>query len=145
MTLVRENLLYLYNNSINEQEDEGKKPWASDIENDTISNNNFRKVIWTGEYVQLVLMTLNPGKKIDLEVHEGHDQFVRIERGKANLKTGKTKENLDFDKTLEEGWAGMIPAGYWHEIENTGEGNLSLYTIYSPPEHPENTVEYTKE
>ncbi len=118
------------------RKDMGKKPWVLNIEKDTLDNHYYREVKWTGEYMQMVLMSLKPGEVIDLELHEDIDQFIRIEQGEARVMMGETKESLLFDKTVSDDWAIFIPAGYWHEIRNVGETDLKLYSIYSPTEHP---------
>ncbi len=125
--------------------DMGKQPWVLDIEEATIANPDYRNTRWTGEYMQMVLMSLKPGEIIDLEVHNDHDQFIRIEQGEARVLMGKTKDNLDFDKRVKDDWAVFIPAGYWHEVRNVGNVDLKLYTIYAPPEHPEGTNHRTYE
>lgn len=117
-------------------EDKGGKPWAFDIEKATVQNKHYRHAVWTGEYMQMVLMSLDAGDVIELEVHEDHDQFIRVEKGKARIFMGETEDDLAFDKEVSDDWAVMIPAGYWHKIENSGDGELKIYTIYSPAEHP---------
>ncbi len=126
-------------------DDRGPIPYVVDVEKATLSNKNYRQSIWTGDYMQLVLMTLEPGEIIDLEVHRGHDQFIRVEKGKARVMMGLTEENLDFDKKVSDDWAVLIPAGYWHTIKNVGDSKLKLYTIYGPPEHPRGTINKTYE
>ena len=117
-------------------EDMGQKPWVLDIEEATIDNHNYREVRWTGDYMQMVLMSLKPGEIIDLELHNDIDQFIRIEQGEARVMMGETQENLTFDETVSDDWAIFIPAGYWHEVRNIGNTELKLYTIYAPSEHP---------
>jgi mannose-6-phosphate isomerase-like protein (cupin superfamily) len=126
-----------------ENGDMGKSPWVINIEEATVLNNNYRNAKWTGEYMQMVLMSLKPGEIIDLEVHEDHDQFIRIEQGEARILMGKTEDELYYDKKISDDWAAFIPAGYWHKVENTGKSELKLYTIYSPSEHPAGTVRKT--
>lgn len=123
--------------------DTGTKPWAFDIEEATLENPNYRMAVWTGDYMQLVLMTLQPGEEIDLELHSGHDQFIRIEEGNARVLMGKDSDNLTFDEQVADDWAVMIPAGYWHQVINTGVGELKLYTLYAPAEHKKGTVHET--
>lgn len=109
-----------------------------DIENETVRNDNFRKVLYTAHYSQLVVMSLKPGEDIGEEVH-GLDQFIRIEqgRGKAVL------DGESFD--IEDDFAIVIPAGTRHNIVNTSDREpLRLYSIYSPPEHEHGTVHATK-
>ncbi len=122
-----------------EAQDMGKKPWTLDMEQATIDNEDYRLVNWTGEHIQLVLMSLDPGEEITLEMHKSRDQFIRIEQGEAHVRMGKTKDHLDFDKTVGDDWAILIPAGYWHHLENTGNAVLKLYTVYGPPEHAKST------
>jgi mannose-6-phosphate isomerase-like protein (cupin superfamily) len=124
-------------------EDKGKFPWVLDIEEATVSNENYRSAKWTGEYMQMVLMSIKPGEIIDLEVHKDHDQFIRIEQGEARILMGESEDKLTFDEKLSDDWAAFIPAGYWHKVENTGKTDLKLYTIYSPSEHPAGTVRKT--
>ncbi|MFW6136495.1 MAG: cupin domain-containing protein [Candidatus Aminicenantaceae bacterium] len=132
--------------AVNEHpEDMGEKPWVLDIEEATITNQNYRMASWSGKYIQMVLMSLKPGEKIDLELHENHDQFIRIERGEARVLMGETKDNLTFDKKVSDDWTVFIPAGYWHQVQNIGDTDLKIYTIYGPPEHPAGTVHKTYE
>jgi mannose-6-phosphate isomerase-like protein (cupin superfamily) len=126
-------------------EDMGKKPWVLDIEDATVSNSNYRHVQWTGEHMQMVLMSLKPGEVIDLEMHPEIDQFIRIEQGEARVLMGESSDNLSFDKMVSDDWSVFIPAGYWHEVRNTGETDLKVYTIYTPAEHPAGTLNETYE
>lgn len=113
--------------------------YVTNIERDTLENEDFRRVLFTGANTQLVLMTLRPGEEIGLETHEEHDQFIRVEAG-----TGVVR--LDGEESaLEDGSAVVIPAGVEHNVVNTSEhAALRLYTLYSPPEHPDGTVHHTK-
>ena len=113
--------------------------YVTNIERDTLENEDYRRVLYTGEYMQLVLMTLQPGEEIGLETHAGHDQFVRIEAG-----TGYAQ--LDGERRdLADGSIVVIPDGVEHNVVNTSETEpLRLYTLYSPPEHPDGTVQHTK-
>ena len=121
-------------------EDYGKQPWIVDIEDLTISNENFRTAKWTGKNLQLTVMTLKPGGEIGLEVHELGDQFIRVEEGEARVVMGKTKDNLTFDKKVSDDWAILIPEGIWHNIINIGDEPLKVYVIYAPPEHPAGNI-----
>lgn len=112
--------------------------YVTNIEQDTLDNGDYRRVLYTGPKMQLVLMTLQPGDEIGLETHEGHDQFIRIEAG-----TGKVALDGE-ERSLEDGSAVVIPAGTAHNVVNTGDTPLRLYTLYAPPEHPEGTVHRTK-
>jgi mannose-6-phosphate isomerase-like protein (cupin superfamily) len=113
--------------------------FVTNIEQDTIANDDFRRVLFTGPNTQLVLMTLQPGEEIGLETHDEHDQFIRVEAGTGIvLLDGK-------ESALEDGSAVVIPAGTEHNVVNTsGRASLRLYTLYSPPEHPDGTVHHTK-
>lgn len=109
------------------------------IEQLTLDNTNFRKVVFTGEHSQLVLMSLLPKEEIGQEVHTNVDQFFRFEAG-----VGKVVAN-DKEMTVKDGDAVVIPAGTTHNIINTSEtDSLKLYTIYSPANHPEGTIHITK-
>jgi len=119
--------------------DMGGEPWALDIEEATLNNKDYRVANWTGKYMQLVFMTLKPGEIIDLEKHDGHDQFIRIEAGEAHVLMGLNHDNFTYDQVVSDDWAIMIPAGYWHQIINTGDSDLKLYTLYGPPEHTKGT------
>ncbi|MBC5774994.1 cupin domain-containing protein [Pontibacter sp. KCTC 32443] len=123
--------------------DMGKKPWVIDIEQATLNNPNYRQVQWTGEHLQMVLMSLKPGEEIDLELHGDVDQFLRIEQGQAQVRMGKSKDKLSFDKKVSENWAILIPSGHWHHIKNIGKEELKLYTIYAPAQHPAGTIHKT--
>lgn len=114
--------------------------YVGNIEEETKKNKNFRKVINTAANSQLVLMTLQPGEDIGAEVHEEHDQFFRIEEGEGKAVINGKEFNVEDD------WAVVVPAGADHNVINTSKTKvMKLYTIYSPPEHPEETVHATKE
>jgi mannose-6-phosphate isomerase-like protein (cupin superfamily) len=118
--------------------------WVADIEQATIENTNFRTVLFTGEHAQLTVMRLGPGEDIGREVHEGTDQFLRIEEGRGRVELSRSEDTVDETHDAEADWAIFVPAGLWHNVVNTGDGDLKLYSIYSPPEHPPNTVHRTK-
>ena len=124
--------------------DYGPMPFVVDIEDATTQNNTFRTVLWTGENLQVTVMSIDVGSDIGLEVHQTGDQFIRIEEGEALVQMGDSKDNLDFQRRISDDFAIMIPAGKWHNIINTGNKPLKLYAIYAPPEHPSNTVHKTK-
>ena len=115
------------------------KGYVTNIERDTLDNEDFRRVLFTGKHTQLVLMTLIPGQDIGLETHEGHDQFIRIEAGTGEVvMDGRVQP-------ISDGTAIVIPAGAEHNVTNTSADEpLKLYTLYSPPEHPDGTVEHEK-
>ena len=115
--------------------------YAGDIEEQTLKNNYFRQVLFTGKHAQLVVMSLKPGEEIGNEVHPNVDQFFRIEEGEAEfvLNNGKDKH------IAKAGWAVVVPAGTWHNIINNSKTKpLKLYTVYSPPNHPPGTIHKTK-
>jgi len=113
------------------------KGYISNIEKETIENENFRKVLYTAKNSQLVLMTLKPGEDIGEEVHT-LDQFIRVERGRG-------KAIIDgVEHIIEDGTAIIIPAGARHNVINSPDSELKLYTIYSPPEHKDGTIHTTK-
>jgi mannose-6-phosphate isomerase-like protein (cupin superfamily) len=115
------------------------KGYIANIEELTLNNNNFRQVLYTGKNSQLVLMSLQPGEEIGMEVHEHIDQFFRVEKG-----TGKVI--LDGVETeIKDGTAIVIPAGTNHNVVNTSSELLKVYTIYSPPEHIDGTLRATKQ
>lgn len=115
------------------------KGFLTNIEKDTLGNEDYRRVVFTGKHTQLVLMTLAPGVEIGRETHEGHDQFIRVEAGTGEvLMDGRVQP-------ISDGSAFVIPSGVEHNVTNTSaEEPLRLYTLYSPPEHPDGTVQQTK-
>lgn len=125
--------------------DKGKKPFVVNIEDETLDNTNFRTTIWTGEKLQLTVMTIPAGECIGLEVHEGIDQFLRVEKGQGLCQMGASEDELDFEAKVSDDDAIFVPAGVWHNVTNTGEGDLKLYTIYAGPDHEPGTVHETKE
>ncbi len=124
--------------------DYGPNPFVVNIEEATKQNNNFRTVLWTGCHLQLTLMSINVCEDIGLEIHPNLDQFVRIEEGQGLVKMGNRKDNLDFQANVRDDFAFIIPAGKWHNLINTGNKPLKLYSIYAPPQHPFGTVHKTK-
>jgi mannose-6-phosphate isomerase-like protein (cupin superfamily) len=118
--------------------------WVGDIEKATKDNDTFRTVLHTGEHAQLTVMSLAPGEEIGAEVHHDIDQFLRIEQGNGRAEFGKEEGRIDETYDVEDDWAIVVPAGVWHNVVNTGDSELKLYSIYSPPEHPDGTVHKTK-
>ena len=115
------------------------KGYAANIEEVTIKNSDYRRVLYTARNTQLVVMNLKPGEEISNEIHE-LDQFIRIEQGRAKviLNNGETEYNVS------DNWAIIIPAGTHHNVINTGNSELKLYTLYYPPEHQKDTIQPTK-
>jgi mannose-6-phosphate isomerase-like protein (cupin superfamily) len=118
--------------------------WVGDIERATLENATFRTVVFTGEHTQLTVMRLGPGEDIGREVHPNLDQFIRIEEGEGRAELGSTEDLVDETHDVRDDWAIVVPAGVWHNVVNTGTGDLKLYSLYSPPEHPAETVHRTK-
>lgn len=124
--------------------DYGPEPFVINIEQATKQNNNFRTALWTGRHLQLTLMSIRPGEDIGLENHPDLDQFIRIEEGQGLVKMGDRKDNLNFQRNVFDDYAFIIPAGKWHNLINTGNKPLKLYSIYAPPQHPFGTIHKTK-
>jgi len=114
------------------------KGYCDNIEKLTVENEDFRRVLYTGGHLQLVLMTLRPGEEIGSEVHEDRDQFFRFEQGSGAV-------DIDgVENRVEEDFAVIVPAGARHNVRNTGSGPLRLYTIYGPPEHVDRLIESSR-
>lgn len=124
--------------------DHGPEPFVINIDHATKQNNTFRTALWTGNHLQLTLMSINPGEDIGLEIHPNIDQFLRVEQGQGLVRMGQNKDNLDFQGRVGDGWAIFVPAGTWHDVINTGNIPLKVYSIYAPPQHPKGTVHRTK-
>lgn len=124
--------------------DYGPKPLVININEATKQNNTFRTALWTGEHLQVTLMSLNVGEDIGLEVHPNVDQLLRIEQGQGLVQMGNSKDNLNFKRHVYDEFAIIVPAGTWHNLTNTGNVPLKLYSIYAPPNHPFGTVHPTK-
>ena len=118
--------------------------WVGDIEDATLANDTFRTVLFTGQNLQLTVMRLGPGEEIGVEMHDHLDQFIRIEQGMARVTMGPSEDEVTETHEVEDDWAVIIPGGTWHNVINTGEGDLKLYSLYTPPEHPDGTVHRTK-
>jgi mannose-6-phosphate isomerase-like protein (cupin superfamily) len=114
------------------------KGFIDDIEKRTEDNRAFRRVLYTGKHMQLVLMSLQPGEDIGEEIHDHVDQFFRVEKGKGEVFIDGRTTQVESDTAI------IVPAGARHNIRNTGEKPLQLYTLYAPPEHEDGTVQVTK-
>ena len=114
------------------------KGFVGDIEKLTVENGDFRRVLYTGRHLQLVLMTLQAGEEIGAEVHDGHDQFFRFEEGEGIVEIDGTRSPVKADDAV------IVPSGARHNVINTGVGALKLYTLYAPPEHRDGVVHRTK-
>lgn len=115
--------------------------YTGNIEEETLHNNYFRRVLYTGKYLQLVVMALQGGEEIGNEVHSDVDQFFRVEEGAArfSLHNGQEEHVIHEDEIM------VVPAGTWHNVINTSPHSaMRLYTIYTPPQHPDGTVHQDK-
>ncbi len=114
------------------------KGFVEEIEKRTEKNSDFRRVLYTGRNMQLVLMALRVGEEIGSEVHPDRDQFFRVEKGKGEVWIDGTRTKIEDNVAI------IVPAGARHNIKNTGREPLKLYTLYAPPEHADGTVQVTK-
>jgi mannose-6-phosphate isomerase-like protein (cupin superfamily) len=115
-----------------------KRGYSDDIEKLTLENEDFRRVLYTGEHLQLVLMNLPPGCDIGAEIHPDRDQFFRFEEGEGEVDIDETTHRVREDFVV------IVPAGARHNVRNIGSGPLKLYTLYGPPEHKDGIVQATK-
>jgi mannose-6-phosphate isomerase-like protein (cupin superfamily) len=116
------------------------KGYEANIEELTLANNDFRRVLYTGRYSQLVLMSLRPSEEIGVETHDDVDQFFRFEQGSGTVVID------GLERSVGDGDAAIVPAGAEHNVINASSSEpLKLYTIYSPPEHRDGVVRATKE
>ncbi|MDX9740209.1 MAG: cupin domain-containing protein [Gammaproteobacteria bacterium] len=114
------------------------KGFVGDIEKLTLENSDFRRVLYTGKNLQLVLMSLDPGEEIGEEVHEDGDQFFRVEQGSGEIHIDGKATRVEADDAI------IVPAGARHNFVNTGREPLRVYTIYGPPEHRDGVVHASK-
>lgn len=124
--------------------DFGNDPFVFNIEDYTKENETYRTALWTGKYMQLTVMNILPGEDIGLEIHNDHDQFIRVEEGEGIVLMGDEEDDLSFQERVEDDFAIMIPAGKWHNVVNDSDQPLKLYSIYAPREHPKSTVHKTR-
>lgn len=134
MNLTKENI-----------KDYGPYPFVINIEEATKENENFRTTLWTGNHLQITLMSIGVGESIGLEIHHDVDQFIRIEEGTGLVKMGDMKDNLNFQRKVYDDFAFVIPSGKWHDVVNIGNKPIKLYSIYAPPQHKKGTINITKE
>lgn len=114
------------------------KGFVDDIDRLTVENKDFRRVLYTGKHLQLVLMALRPGEEIGEEVHDDHDQFFRIEKGEGEVWIDGQRTKIKADDAI------IVPAGARHNVINTGGKKLKLYTVYGPPDHKDGIGRATK-
>ncbi|QLQ14857.1 MAG: cupin domain-containing protein [Micropruina sp.] len=124
--------------------DHGPKPYVLDIEAATLANPYFRSTLWTGEHLQLTVMSIPVGGDIGLEVHPENDQFLRLEQGRGLVEMGPAEHDLSFREEVGADWVVLVPAGTWHNITNIGDEPMQLYALYGPPDHVHGTVHPTQ-
>ncbi len=136
-----------YKNDLNEREnyDYGPEPFVVNLEKATLQNPYFRTALWTGEHLQLTLMSIPVGGEIGLEVHPNFDQFLSLEAGYGLVKMGPSPEKLNYRANVTDGYAIFVPAGTYHNVINVGNSPMKLFSIYAPPAHKRGTVQETKE
>lgn len=125
--------------------DHGGEPFVVDIEDYTKENTNFRTTVWTGSSLQMTLMSIPVGGDIGAEIHDDIEQFVRIESGKGEVYIGDTEETMQLYAVVGDDDIIMIPRGKWHNIKNTGDKPMKLYSLYSPAEHAKGAIHVTME
>ncbi len=124
--------------------DFGPDPLVINIEDYTLENGTFRTTLWTGNNLQLTVMSIPVGGEVGLEIHNDIEQFLRIEEGEAEVLMGDKQDELSFIRKASDDDAIFIPSGKWHNIINKGDKPLKLYSIYAKPEHPHGTVHKDK-
>lgn len=125
--------------------DFGPMPNVVDIKKATMNNKNYRTALWTGSHIQLTVMNLAPNEDIGLEMHPDVDQFLYVIDGVGRVRMGDRKDHFSIQQLVFEDDAILIPAGTWHDVTNVGKGDLKLFSIYGPPNHPWGTIHQTKE
>lgn len=117
--------------------------FITNIEQETLANEAYRTVLWTGAHIQMTVMSILPGDDIGLEVHDTHDQFLRIESGRAKALTGPSEHEL-VEQDMTEDEVILVPAGTWHNLVNVSDEPLKVYSIYGPAEHASGAIHETK-
>ena len=128
----------------NQNYDLGNTPAVLNIHKETLTNKYYRKSIWTGDYLQVTVMSIPAGGEIGLEMHLDTDQFIRVEFGVGSVYMGKTKQDVKFVGDANSNYAILVPAGTWHNVINNQRTPLKVYSIYAPPHHPIGTIHKTK-
>lgn len=126
-------------------EDQGPEPFSVDLTEATLSNSSFRQTLWTGEYFQVTVMSIEVDGEIGYEVHPDFDQLLYIEQGEGLVVMGDSMDNLNYQESVYEGYVVIIPAGEYHNLLNEGNVPLKLFSVYAPPAHPPGTVHETYE
>ena len=124
--------------------DPGGVPHVADLAQISRQNSFFRRVLWTGNHLQLTVMCIPFRGEIGVELHPDTDQLIRIEDGQASVHMGQSKDQLTFRKCLRTGDVILVPRGTWHNVINTGNRMLKLSSLYAPPQHPKGTVHRTR-
>lgn len=124
--------------------DHGPNPYVVNIEEATLANEQFRTTLWSGEHLQMTLMSIPVGGDIGLEVHTDTDQFLRLEQGRGRVQMGPSEDELTFDEEVTDDWAALVPQGVWHNITNIGDVPMKVYSLYAPPHHAPGTVHNTQ-
>lgn len=125
--------------------DYGPNPFIINIDDAAEQNTNYRTTLWTGNHLQLTLMSIRVGGDIGLEVHPDTDQYLRIEEGEGIILMGNSPTNLSIQQKVSDDYVIIVPAGTYHNLVNIGNKPIKLYSIYSPPHHPKGTIHPTKE
>lgn len=134
----------MYNEKNVKITDYGPEPFVANIDRAAMRNTYYRTTLWTGEYLQMTLMQIDPGEDIGLEVHTDHDQFLMIVSGYGLVTMGKSQTQLGYQQNVQSGYGIFVPAGTWHNLINNGNRPIKLYSVYAPPAHPYGTVHETK-
>lgn len=119
--------------------DYGPDPFVTNINWDTEQNELYRSALWTAENLQVMMISLPPGRRSDVEINDT-DQFINIVSGQGVIESGEDKNNLEFRVRVSDGYAIMIAANTWHRFYNIGNTPVKLYVIYAPPQWPYGTV-----
>ena len=132
-----------HDNSCNR--DMGARAGVINICKETLTNDNFRTAIWTGTHLQITVMSIPVGGEIGLEVHDDLDQLLCIENGCADVFMGKCKDDLKFIGRVNSNFVIIVPSGTYHNVVNSANCSLKLFSVYAPPKHPFGTVHRTKQ
>lgn len=124
--------------------DFGKNPYVANIEEATLENNHYRTALWTGDLLQVTLMSIPVNGDIGAEVHNENDQFLRVEQGHGRVLMGESADKITLDTEVGPEDAILIPHGTYHNVINIGEEDLKLYSIYGPAHHAHGTVHETQ-
>jgi len=124
-------------------QDIGPQLQSFNLEGETVENPNYRTVAWSGRYLQLTLMSIPEGADIGLEMHPETDQFLRLDAGRGRVQMGRTRDNLEFEQEVSDGWCILVPAGTWHNVTNIGSEPMQVYAIYAPAHHQPGKVQAT--